>query len=704
MRSETPNFDQLVRLGLSPIPLVPGKKRPAEERGWQKYCTEQPSPEQITKWKDKYDLQQIGLCLGTEVEPGMFLVAIDVDDDDILPEVRNALDTIGAAKKGKKGLTIFARAPGSVVNQKIKRRGADGKAERVPSVEILAKGSQTVIPPSIHPETEQPYIWDGQAINEGFPQSLPIVDEWVIDEIVAHCQRRGEKFKDLNEMVWLGVDKGGNTHDVCVAAVGLMVSREWPDHAIHRRINRAKAEACARNREPYHWPGADRAIQEWINSARAKGMEGSSSKGQTPKKIPPERTMAEWGLEQGGGNDNTACVKGQLRTYGEGHWSLVDLPALMRGMYMADPGLKEREAKAAVSIIHTLTERRGFGTTPGLEPKNDPKRQRICLTNGTLNVITGELERHAKEHELVHALDIPWDDGAQCPTYDAVVKATFDGDEAAISLWDEFCALTLVDDMSFQKLLFLKGPGGNGKGTLARVLRSMHDPNCVGSVGITDLNCERKRTSLVGKLVNISGEQSRLNLVADTYLKKITGCDPVDVRRLYGETDPNVLLSVRFIELVNEMPQTNDVSEALRRRLIILECPVKVKNPDLDLDAKLHRERPGILVRWIEALNRLYARGKFDMSEKMQMAVDEYLISNDPVSQWLIERTDPTDDRGTLSADLYGDFRLWCEQNGYRFPYTSTYWGTKMTALGHPSFVRKVGHLSVRNRMLKLKS
>lgn len=705
MQSEPLDFDRLYRLGLSPIPLVLGKKRPLED-SWSRYCAEQPTEDTVARWKSDHGLEQIGLCLGSEVEPGHYLVAIDIDAPDMVEPVLAAVGGNGPAKRGAKGMTLFVKSPLAVVNQKIKRRGTDGKAERVPSVEILAAGSQTVIPPSIHPETQLPYQWVNSPLWQGFPHALPEVDEWVIDEIVALCQRKGELFLALNDMTWLGVDKGGNTHDTCVSAVGLMVSRSWPDHAIHRRINRAKAEACARNGDAYNWPQSGRVVQEWINSAKEKGMEGSSKKGAVPKKVPPERVMANWGIEQLGGMENVATVKGQLRRYTDGYWPKVELGDLFRSMYEIDPVLKEKEAKAAISIMHTLAERKGFGTTPELEPKNDPKRQRICLRNGTLNVRTGELERHAREHELSYYLDFDWKEDSTCPTYDRVIAATFDNDEQAMNLWDEYCALTLVDDMTFQKLLFLKGPGGNGKGTLARVLRTMHDQDCVGSIGITDLNDERKRTSLVGKMVNISGEQSRLNLVADTYLKKITGCDPVDVRRLYGETDNNIMLSVRFLELVNEMPQTSDNSHALRRRIMILDCPVKVQNPDPDLDYKLWHERPGILRRWVAALNRLYKRGEFDISAKMSAAIDEYMLQNDPIKTWVLERCREVgeEEKGTLSADLYGDFRLWCEANGYRTPFTSVYWGAKMNGLGYPVKIGKIHGNSIRTRALIIKS
>jgi putative DNA primase/helicase len=260
--------------------------------------------------------------------------------------------------------------------------------------------------------------------------------------------------------------------------------------------------------------------------------------------------------------------------------------------------------------------------------------------------------------------------------------------------------------MTFQRVLFLRGPGGNGKGTLARVLRNLHSPSAIGSVAVTDLNDERKRTSLVGKLVNISGEQSRFNTVADTYLKKITGGDPVDVRRLYGETQNNVQLSVRFIELVNEMPTTNDATQALRRRLLLLDCPNKILNPDPDMDRKLMAERPGILRRFVRALARLYERGNFRVSEFAQNEIDAYLTENDPVVYWMAERLDPQEhvSLGSPSRELWSDFKTWSGDMGYQRLIPEVIWGRKLTGYGYPSIAYSLpGGRSVRMRALVIK-
>lgn len=690
--------------GLSPLPIVKQNKKPVI-LDWSKYCKNPATEPVLDRWIDEFQGMNIGLALGKVNEKlGLQFAAVDIDDGELVEDVVSAIGNFRSGKRGAKGLTVFVYADPEIRNAKLKRRGTDGRPMARPSVEILCDGCQTVIPPSVHPDTRQPYEWVGVPLLTLRGADLPVFTKSTLDEITAHCHGKGEPFYDLNRMTWLGEGKGGDTHDTCVRAVATMVARGWDDQDILSRIDRAKREAVERAGEEYDWPEAPRVIQEWIDSARSKGMTNTAG-GTRAKRIPPERMMADFAIEYLGGIDRVAARNGLIRAYKDGYWPVVDAQMLKREMYKVEPALRVHDASNALSIIMTITDDPMFGTTPGVPPKLDPRRQKLALQNGTLDLRSGELHPHNPDDQCIHKLDFSWVPGAQCPTYEKVVNQTFAGCKTSIQLWNEFCGLTLVDDMSFQKLLFLKGPGGNGKGTLARILKSVHDPNVIGSVAITDLENERKRTSLVGKLVNISGEQSRLNLISDAYLKKITGEDPIDVRRLYAETENNVFLSVRFLELVNEMPMTSDTGPALQRRMMILNCPNKVTNPDSFMDQKLHAERPGILLVWAEALRRLYERGRFEEPESSKLEVIQYLTENDPVRYWLETQTRPLEekDRPMPTVELYAEYREWCDRMGYRTPLPEVIWGRKLTSLGVGSeVVRLPGRGPTRIRPIRV--
>jgi putative DNA primase/helicase len=154
------------------------------------------------------------------------------------------------------------------------------------------------------------------------------------------------------------------------------------------------------------------------------------------------------------------------------------------------------------------------------------------------------------------------------------------------------------------------------------------------------------------------------------------------------------------------MPATSDNSHALRRRIIILETPRKVNNPDPDLDRKLASEHPGILRRWVSALARLYERGYFDEPDRSKEEVEQYLTQNDPLAIWVNECCEAIDidagEKGTPSNELYTSYREWCEANNVK-AYSSPHWGQKMNARGYPAKnTWMAGHV-VRTRPLKIK-
>lgn len=254
----------IFRNGYHPLRLDFGKKSPGHN-GWQDKI---PTEESIIS--DFSRKSNIGLLQGVIASDKTFPVTIDIDVDNgaVVSYVETTIGSDCPKKRGKKGISFLTRAVGDVRSRTI-HLYHDGK--KTPAGDILAKGKQTVIPPSIHPDTQLPYMWVGKLtpINTRYDE-LPLIDESVIDEIVAYCKDSDNPIAQLNDMVWKGVSGGGNTHDTCVAAVASMVSRGWSDDQILARIRRAKRLASEVAGEPYHWPAEAKVCQEWIDSAREK--------------------------------------------------------------------------------------------------------------------------------------------------------------------------------------------------------------------------------------------------------------------------------------------------------------------------------------------------------------------------------------------------------------------------------------------------
>ena len=135
--------EALLDAGYSPLPIVPGRKKPAL-REWSNYCAAPMTPGRIQDYGARWPRASLGVALGFAG-----VVALDVDTEDAaqLAAIRAAVPASPVAKAGAKGFTAFYRAaPGAVIPS---RHFAAGRKQ--PICDLLSTGTQTVLPPSPHP-------------------------------------------------------------------------------------------------------------------------------------------------------------------------------------------------------------------------------------------------------------------------------------------------------------------------------------------------------------------------------------------------------------------------------------------------------------------------------------------------------------------------------------------------------------------------
>lgn len=135
--------------GYNVLPLEPNTKKPFI-KNWQQWCSNKQSSFTVDSWAYTYAKHNIGIPLGETSN----IIALDFDNDiDGLHDKITALlnNTMPIKKSGFKGFTTFFRYNG----ESPKKWYKDGQAV----LELLSTGNQTVMPPSIHPDTKEPYKW-----------------------------------------------------------------------------------------------------------------------------------------------------------------------------------------------------------------------------------------------------------------------------------------------------------------------------------------------------------------------------------------------------------------------------------------------------------------------------------------------------------------------------------------------------------------
>ena len=174
----------IISQGYSAIPIKPEDKAPGSysgtewrlQRGWSKWCDELPKPFNVKMWNGWPEA-------GVGVACGRGLVAIDIDRDELVEPILAVLPPVLVAKKGAKGLTAFYRGNTDAI------RSTGFKIEGFTVLDLLAHGKQTVLPPSLHPRTKQPYVWTTQRTLADTPLGdLPQLPDNV-REIIADALR-----------------------------------------------------------------------------------------------------------------------------------------------------------------------------------------------------------------------------------------------------------------------------------------------------------------------------------------------------------------------------------------------------------------------------------------------------------------------------------------------------------------------------------
>ena len=164
--------EELRKLGLQARPVKSGCKA-CKEKGWQR-PDEEISVEEKQSWLEKCADHGIGLLLGSLLPDGTRLGALDIDRDDYVRVSAALLGNPPCERIGAKGVAWFVRVRGELGVKKFDVKCADGTVIHVG--ELLCQKRLLVIPPTIHPDTNQPYRWVGKSLLEVDYTDLPIVE------------------------------------------------------------------------------------------------------------------------------------------------------------------------------------------------------------------------------------------------------------------------------------------------------------------------------------------------------------------------------------------------------------------------------------------------------------------------------------------------------------------------------------------------
>ena len=361
-------------------------------------------------------------------------------------------------------------------------------------------------------------------------------------------------------------------------------------------------------------------------------------------------------------DENCTYGLGEWRRYTNGIWPIVPELTIKQNICGVIEAAKPEGIKPTNSLLSSVTElTRVKVSIPDEAWDADPDI--IVCKNGALRISTRELGAHRRGHYASSAVPYGYDPKATPVVWHYFLNNIV---PAAKAFLQEFAGYALTTDMVHELALWLFGPPGSGKSTFLAGLQAMLGHRA-GLLGLAEI--ERNRFALAdlpGKTLVVASEQPSSYLASTNVLNQIISGEPLQVERKYR--DPiTIVPRCKIAWAMNELPRVADANSGLFRRVKVVKFPVlppDERDPEIKRD--IEGEGAGILNWALEGLERLRARGRFEIPADVEEATTQFRENNDVPALFVADRCIVDADAREKGGVLYSEYRQWCEDNGHR--------------------------------------
>lgn len=600
--------------GYTVIPVEHGTRKAST--GYDGLVNQLPQPktrERLLKQSDN----GIGLLMGQKFGDDTMTVAVDVDDDRVVRFVREIVGS-APAKFGSKGGTFFMRMPQSCKIKQIKNSKVNGNA----LVEFLASGQMTILPPTIHWQTEAPYRWiSDQTLPEVAPADLPELPMWkvrliervlqwdrlseILDGVGTHDPMRDLVFYSMG---WFGDDSDEPDMELLRQALAALLPVDYDGNTI-KELNSDRGNAMGKGAldadragtKRYPRPGNDG--KETVASKLFAQIEESASEFFHDKS---GGTFVAVRCD-GGGSEAFSTDSQSMRTW------LLRMARRAGMMTLSEKAQKEIAGALHARALFDGEERETYVRTG--RGKNDD----IVLDLG----IRGDGRAVVISPNAEHGFEVTTDHGVQFWRPDGILPLPIPApggklDELRDLLnshkdddWARLLAFILASLNPEPPYIGLavSGPEGSGKSTLCEMVKMTVDPTRVERslmpTKIDDMAILVGR-KLVTVLDNVSGMRREMS---DALCMVLTG-GGLEVRTLYTNRELSVIMLGRPL-ILNGISEFVSQSDLMSRLVPIEAEEPEQRRTEKELRAEFQRIHPMVL----GALCRIAAGGLRDLDQ-----------------------------------------------------------------------------------------
>jgi putative DNA primase/helicase len=306
---------------------------------------------------------------------------------------------------------------------------------------------------------------------------------------------------------------------------------------------------------------------------------------------------------------------------------------------------------------------------------------------GTVDLRTGTLRPATPADRITRQAGSAPNASAACPLWLTFLKEATGGDADMVRFLQQWAGYSLTGDTREHALVFVYGPGGNGKSVFLNVLTGiLGDYATTAAMDTFTASKGDKHPTEVAMLrgarLVTASETEEGKAWAESRIKQLTGGDPISARFMrqdFFTYTPQFKLTI----VGNHKPVLRNVDDAAKRRFNIVPFTRKPANPDRELEAKLRAEWPAIL-SWMIAGCLDWQKNGIARPASVVEATDAYFSDQDLFAQWLDDECDVEPEnthKWEATSTLYASWSIYAKNAG-ESPGTVKAFGPNMLRKG----------------------
>jgi putative DNA primase/helicase len=384
---------------------------------------------------------------------------------------------------------------------------------------------------------------------------------------------------------------------------------------------------------------------------------------------------------------------------------------MVQSIYDEAVGAPSKEKRKALMRHANLSEAAGRISATVELAKSDPRVSRsvddfdqepwlFACKNGTIDLRTGNLLPHSREHMVTRYSQVEYDPSYKFDQWDDfLMYATYD-DYELVRYLQMAAGYTLTADTREECLFLIHGPAASGKSTFLDGIQTAMGEYAMVTQAETFLNRrgmappKDEIARFYGSRMVATVEVPEGERFAEALVKQLTGGDKVAARHLYKagfEYTPQFKLWFA----TNHAPRVQDdaIFRRIRKIPFIRSVPIEERNPSLKMNIRNPETGAKRVLAWaVQGCIDWMNSGGLITPAAVKKETNEYRLDQDKFGAFLDEHCSIGRDLEIHKDALYSRYQAWCFTNGEK-PMTATSLTTKLKSRseGFSSARRKGG-------------